>query len=106
MHVDAFLHVLKWVSILSVNLSARVKHVSHALLGVAVKVFFVCSLLPDPPALRYKLQAVQWCLQDMHCLVTLTFPLETIKAALGTLLAPLCCELSPDMLLVVKYTPG
>ena len=48
MHVDAFLHVLKWVSILSVNLSARVKHVSHALLGVAVKVFFVCSLLPDP----------------------------------------------------------
>ena len=39
MHVDAFLHVLKWVSILSVNLSARVKHVCHALIGVAVKVF-------------------------------------------------------------------
>ena len=42
----------------------------------------------------------------MHCLVTLTFPLEATKAALGTLLAPLRFELSPNKLLVVKYTPG
>ena len=42
----------------------------------------------------------------MHCLVALTFLLEATRAVLGTLLAPLRCELSPKMLLVAKYTPG
>ena len=100
LHAGAFPHVLKWVSIRSVNMSAQAKHVFSCVNWGGVKgvlgmhVCAPCCLVPL--VLRYKLQAVQWCLQDMHCLVALTFLLEATRAALGTHSWLLCVASCPQ----------